>query len=378
MSSAPPTDYSTGWASPALLRASPALLSIAQRALKWPATRSGALPAVPSAAMAATLALSLGNPTPCVLQLQAAGEVLVALCEQRPVPSHPPLAIFLQPYSPTIAALNSGTLLALLRGCQLAALPEPTMSHLLACTAQRYASLPPAQFQAEVGDPCPAIAGLVVQWWQAHFFPQPAPPLPAAQALHTPMCICAAIVAAPSASHSLQWASFGLLPDSPAADFWARGLDFSSLPPPICAYKLASKFCQVDWMRRHWPTTGSVSLHMASALRLLDPAPSFSVLLDLLRVHGPGDAVLAHSCSMLLWKRVGHCPSSLALGSGSPCACAACAPQGRLHCAERLCSPWLAGRHCFYCSRHERSTAGCPACCGGSAVLPSPACSCQH
>jgi hypothetical protein len=105
----------------------------------------------------------------------------------QPLPSHTPSnAVFLAPYCPTLAALPHTVLQALLRVHHLAALPAPTPDFLSACLAQRYASLPPSQFQAEVADSSSHWDGLARGWWTARFGQ---PSLPPSQ-----LCHCAQIV----------------------------------------------------------------------------------------------------------------------------------------------------------------------------------------
>jgi hypothetical protein len=316
MSSAPPTVCSTGWAIPALLRASPTLRSCALHALMRPQSDAGPLPPVPTAAMAASLALRMsgGSGIPTALQLQAAGEALQALVAQHSLPSASPMAIFLQPYSPIIAALPPDILLALLRGCLLCALPDATLNFLLACTAQRYASLPPVQFETEVGGPSPHTAGLVRDWWLACFSPLAAPPQPSEDLPHEPLCFCSYLVTFPSSRRPrLPRVSFGLLPDSPAADFWARGLDSGApLPPPSCAAQVGSAFGQAAWVRRHWPTHAAAAACTHRAHAQGSPAAVFSSLVTQLRERGAGDAALAHVFCLKLWATTPECASSQA------------------------------------------------------------------
>ena len=75
----------------------------------------------------------------------AAGASLQAVLQQ-PLHPCPAAALFWAPYSAPLASL--------LRASHLAGLQEALLDFLIASVAQRYASLQPAQLQAEIALPC--------------------------------------------------------------------------------------------------------------------------------------------------------------------------------------------------------------------------------
>ena len=285
-----------GWAMPRLLESSSFLRASALQATGESLTE----------ALAAALAHSLPEPRPSQADMLAAGEAMQAVLQQSTLTTTA-RAVFLAPYSASIAALSPAALLALLRVHQHAALQAPSADFLAACLAQRYASLAPAQFQAEVGGPCPAWAGLAKAWWEAHFG-EPA-------ALPSPLCSCAQAV-------SLSWTTplptlaFGLLPDSPAAEYWARGM-VCPYPhtPACCSALLALTMGHAAWLEGAWPAAGAAADRAAAARQCLSPADSCAARTALLTAAlserpGAGCPVLAHLCCMLLWGRAEDCPPS--------------------------------------------------------------------
>lgn len=210
-----------GWACPSLLRASFFLRATAQQALGESSLELGEeddLPAPAPEAMAAALALNLPEPRPYTSLLILAGAALQALLEQQPLPACAPEAIFGTAYSPALAALPGPAKVALLCASDMAVLPTPTTTVIVACLAQHYASLPRAAFETEVAAASPRAAGMALQWWSAMFGTG------------------SYAGGAGGATHkSLPPVALGLDPWSPAEEHWARGLDLhtgSSQPPP--------------------------------------------------------------------------------------------------------------------------------------------------
>jgi hypothetical protein len=281
-----------GWACPKLLQVSPFLRACAQRVQE------------PHPAMAAALLQSLPLPRPSLLDLLGAGLALQALVEQ-PLPACEPCSVFVLPFSPVIAALPHSALLALLQASQLCAFPEPLATTLTACVAQRYASLPPAQFEAEVGLPCPRWVERVRSWWEAVFGAphDPLDVLPSTQ----PPCFCAGRLAS-GWNSSMPGLAFGLLPGASASEYWARGLACSDAAPS-CAALLALTLGHWQW------TFGSHSAASAAALLLsvaVEKAPAsarYSALVALLENRGTGCAVLAQQCCLMLWDLASECPA---------------------------------------------------------------------
>ena len=302
MAAVPPPP--SGWASPALLRSCPYLLTctveivrLQQRsALEAGVSLAGARTSM-EADLAAALQLRLPEPRPSLCDLLAAGVALQALSEQQPQPTCRPLEVFLLPFSPAIASLPPPALLALLQACQLIALPEPAASTLAACLAQRYASLTPEQFQAEVGAPSPLWGARVLAWWELNFGSLVPPEIPGA-AGHQHNCFCANLVLfSKHLAVNRPEVAFGLpAAGGPPSDFWARGLDCGSTPPPPCAALLASLFGHHAWVQGKWPAaTAALKSSFAAG------AEGSRALVALLRAQGAQRPLLAFLCCHLLW-----------------------------------------------------------------------------
>ena len=289
--STPPTGV--GWACPSLLRASFFLRATAQQALGESSLELGEeddLPAPAPEAMAAALALNLPEPKPSPSLLILAGAALQALLEQQPLPACAPEAIFGIAYSPALAALPGPAKVALLCASDMAVLPTPTTTVIVACLAQHYASLPRAAFETEVAAASPRAAGMALQWWSAMFGTG------------------SYAGGAGGATHkSLPPVALGLDPWSPAEEHWARGLDLhtgSSQPPPPHALTLALAFGRMDWLLRHFPellvctyrTPGEPA--GAYSLRLWDAASG--------RLSGPASSLRAQQLHQRMARQAAH------------------------------------------------------------------------
>ena len=251
-------DTGQGWAYPAVLQGSFFLYacSLQARGETLVLEEDAEAPAISAISMATVLQQQLPPEPHFTLDyLLAAGAALQALLEQ-PLPTCTPAAIFLAPYSPAVAALSPPSLLALLQASDFAALPSAVTSVLTACTAQYYASLPRAAFEAEVGAPSPRLAAKVQQWWAGSF----SCPLlswwgdkygeaPSARAWATSY-----MAFVPSLKDALPPVQLGLDAESPAEEYWARGLDKDGQgPPPSHSALLALAFDRQVWMQHHHP-----------------------------------------------------------------------------------------------------------------------------
>ena len=295
-----------GWCSPSVLRLSPFLRSLEAQASRDPN---------PSHSLHTLLALAT-LPCPSYSELLVAGMALEVLVGQHPVPLFNVSTVFLAPYCPCMAFLPLPALLVLLRVCQLADLPQPTVQALSACLAQRYASLPPAQFEAEIATPCPHWAALARDWWSARFGPRqpgssaavPDPP----DWEPPPMCHCCSAHTSPlQVSGDLPPSlTLGLAQGAPAAEYFARGRlpPGASQPPTPCLLALAAAFGHSAWLGKVWPSALQAMVAMAKTLGG-SPAAHYSALLALLAKEGRGSAFLTYLCCLQLWSLAHTCPS---------------------------------------------------------------------